>query len=193
MLATGGAGLAEALLSALSASDLQPYAPSCPWSHHGLLSSLDHTSIQRGFQVYKQVCSSCHSMDFVAHRHLAGVRYTEGEAAALVEEAEVQGGPSEDGEMFTWPGKLSDYFLKPHPNPEAARAANNGPCPLPSAASCELGTAAIAMAPPIYPEVLEFDDDSPATMSQLAKDVCTFLCWHLSQSMVIANAWDSRC
>nr|KAF6404642.1 cytochrome c1 [Rousettus aegyptiacus] len=86
MLAAGGAGLAVALHSAVSASDLELHPPSYPWSHRGLLSSLDHTSIRRGFQVYKQVCSSCHSMDFVAYRHLVGVCYTEEEAKALAEE-----------------------------------------------------------------------------------------------------------
>ncbi|EDL29551.1 cytochrome c-1, isoform CRA_b [Mus musculus] len=54
MLAAGGAGLAVALHSAVSASDLELHPPSYPWSHRGLLSSLDHTSIRRGFQVYKQ-------------------------------------------------------------------------------------------------------------------------------------------
>lgn len=108
--------------------------------------------------MYKQVCSSCHSMDYVAYRHLVGVCYTEEEAKALAEEVrgprdeedlgigvpavvdsrvvmgsswqvEVQDGPNEDGEMFMRPGKLSDYFPKPYPNPEAARAANNGALP----------------------------------------------------------------
>lgn len=92
--------------------------------------------------MYKQVCSSCHSMDYVAYRHLVGVCYTEEEAKALAEEVEVQDGPNEDGEMFTRPGKLSDYFPKPYPNPEAARAANNGALPPTSATSCAPGTAA---------------------------------------------------
>lgn len=42
---------------------------------------------------------------------------------------EVQDGPNDEGEMFMRPGKLSDYFPKPYPNPEAARAANNGAMP----------------------------------------------------------------
>lgn len=49
-------------------------------------------SIRRGFQVYKQVCSSCHSMDYVAYRHLVGVCYTEDEAKALAEEVRRVGG-----------------------------------------------------------------------------------------------------
>ncbi|OBS67197.1 hypothetical protein A6R68_04289 [Neotoma lepida] len=161
MLAAGGAGLAVALHSAVSASDLELHPPSYPWSHRGLLSSLDHTSIRRGFQVYKQVCSSCHSMDYVAYRHLVGVCYTEDEAKALAEEVEVQDGPNEDGEMFMRPGKLSDYFPKPYPNPEAARAANNG-----------------ALPPDLsYIVRARYMDCTPATMSQVAKDVATFLRW----------------
>uniref|UniRef100_A0A667IJJ2 Cytochrome c1, heme protein, mitochondrial n=1 Tax=Lynx canadensis TaxID=61383 RepID=A0A667IJJ2_LYNCA len=202
MLAAGGAGLAVALHSAVSASDLELHPPSYPWSHRGFLSSLDHTSIRRGFQVYKQVCSSCHSMDYVAYRHLVGVCYTEDEAKALAEEVW----------MFMRPGKLSDYFPKPYPNPEAARAANNGAlppdlsyivrarhggedyvfslltgyCEPPTGVSLREGLyfnpyfpgQAIGMAPPIYTEVLEYDDgEHPATMSQVAKDVCTFLRW----------------
>lgn len=55
-------------------------------------------SIRRGFQVYKQVCSSCHSMDYVAYRHLVGVCYTEDEAKALAEEVRVgEGGVTREG------------------------------------------------------------------------------------------------
>lgn len=68
-------------------------------------------------------------MDYVAYRHLVGVCYSEEEAKALAQEVEVQDGPNDDGEMFMRPGKLSDYFPKPYPNPEAARAANNGALP----------------------------------------------------------------
>ncbi|XP_001371129.2 cytochrome c1, heme protein, mitochondrial [Monodelphis domestica] len=211
MLAAGGAGLAVALHTAVGASDLELHPPNYPWSHRGYLSSLDHSSIRRGFQVYKQVCSSCHSMDYLAYRHLVGVCYTESEAKALAEEIEVQDGPNEDGEMFMRPGKLSDYFPKPYANAEAARAANNGAlppdlsyiirarhggedyvfslltgyCDPPAGVSLREGLyfnayfpgQAIAMAPPIYNEILEYDDGTPATLSQLAKDVCTFLRW----------------
>ena len=150
-------------------------------------------------------------MDYVAYRHLVGVCYTEEEAKALAEEVEVQDGPNDDGEMFMRPGKLSDYFPKPYPNPEAARAANNGAlppdlsyivrarhggedyvfslltgyCEPPTGVSLREGLyfnpyfpgQAIGMAPPIYTEVLEYDDGTPATMSQVAKDVATFLRW----------------
>lgn len=43
-------------------------------------------SVRRGYQVYKQVCASCHSMDYLAFRNLVGVSHTEAEAKALAEE-----------------------------------------------------------------------------------------------------------
>ncbi|XP_027022842.1 cytochrome c1, heme protein, mitochondrial-like [Tachysurus fulvidraco] len=211
VLTAGGAGLALILHQSVKASDLELHAPSYPWSHGGMLSALDHASIRRGYQVYKQVCSACHSMEYLAFRNLVGVSHTEDEAKALAEEIEVVDGPDESGEMFTRPGKLSDYFPKPYASPEAARAANNGAlppdlsyivnarhggedyifslltgyCDPPAGVSMREGLyynpyfpgQAIGMAPPIYNEVLEYEDGTPATMSQVAKDVCTFLRW----------------
>ncbi|NXT39930.1 CY1 protein, partial [Pelecanoides urinatrix] len=268
LLAAGGGGLALALRSGLSAGELEMHPPSFPWSHGGALAALDHgryragaagrgprrggagavtpfssssssSSLRRGFQVYKQVCSACHSMEYLAFRNLIGVTHTEAEAKALAEEVEVMDGPDENGEMFMRPGKISDYFPKPYPNSEAARAANNGAlppdlsyivnarhggedyvfslltgyCDPPAGVTVREGLhynpyfpgQAIGMAPPIYNEILEFDDGkrgpgagaapsrggagsqgaqpfppspgTPATMSQIAKDVCTFLRW----------------
>uniref|UniRef100_A0A663DXV8 Cytochrome c n=2 Tax=Aquila chrysaetos chrysaetos TaxID=223781 RepID=A0A663DXV8_AQUCH len=191
--------------------ELEMHPPSFPWSHGGPLSALDHGSLRRGFQVYKQVCSACHSMEYLAFRNLIGVTHTEAEAKALAEEVEVLDGPDENGEMFMRPGKISDYFPKPYPNAEAARAANNGAlppdlsyivnarhggedyvfslltgyCDPPAGVTVREGLhynpyfpgQAIGMAPPIYNEILEFDDGTPATMSQIAKDICTFLRW----------------
>ncbi|NXL10329.1 CY1 protein, partial [Mesembrinibis cayennensis] len=238
LLAAGGGGLALALRSTLDAGELEMHPPSFPWSHGGPLAALDHSryrgdagtrgeprraagpspplpplppSLRRGFQVYKQVCSACHSMEYMAFRNLIGVTHTEAEAKALAEEVEVVDGPDENGEMFTRPGKISDYFPKPYPNAEAARAANNGAlppdlsyivnarhggedyvfslltgyCDPPAGVTVREGLhynpyfpgQAIGMAPPIYNEILEFDDGTPATMSQIAKDICTFLRW----------------
>uniref|UniRef100_A0AAR2IHZ3 Cytochrome c domain-containing protein n=1 Tax=Pygocentrus nattereri TaxID=42514 RepID=A0AAR2IHZ3_PYGNA len=184
VLTTGGAGLALMLHQSVKASDLELHPPSYPWSHNGMLSSLDHSSIRRGYQVYKQVCAACHSMEYLAFRNLVGVSHTEDEVKALAEEIEVVDGPDESGEMFTRPGKLSDYFPKPYPNPEAARAANNGALPpdLSYIVNARHGGEDYVFSlltgycePPAG--VLEFDDGTPATMSQVAKDVCTFLRW----------------
>ncbi|XP_062370406.1 cytochrome c1, heme protein, mitochondrial [Cinclus cinclus] len=128
----GGGSLSLALSlggGPLRAGELELHPPNFPWSHGGALAALDHASVRRGFQVYRQVCSACHSMEFVAFRNLIGVTHTEAEAKALAEEVEVQDGPDENGEMFLRPGKISDYFPKPYPNAEAARAANNGALP----------------------------------------------------------------
>uniref|UniRef100_A0A8C3MCZ5 Cytochrome c n=1 Tax=Geospiza parvula TaxID=87175 RepID=A0A8C3MCZ5_GEOPR len=172
------------------------------WGIWGSLAALDHASIRRGFQVYRQVCSACHSMDYLAFRNLIGVTHTEAEAKALAEEVEIQDGPDENGEMFMRPGKISDHFPKPYPNPEAARAANNGALPpdLSYIVNARHGgedydyvfALATGMAPgargggahynPYFPgQAIGMAPPSlrgtPATMSQIAKDVCTFLRW----------------
>uniref|UniRef100_A0A8C5PMD4 Cytochrome c1 n=1 Tax=Leptobrachium leishanense TaxID=445787 RepID=A0A8C5PMD4_9ANUR len=184
ILVAGGSSLAFALHQSVKASELELHPPSYPWSHSGLLSSLDHGSIRRGYLVYKQVCAACHSMEYLAFRNLVGVSHTEAEAKALAEEFEVLDGPDESGEMFTRPGKLSDHFPKPYSNTEAARAANNGALPpdLSYIVNARHGGEDYIFSlltgycdPPAG--VLEYEDGTPATMSQVAKDVCTFLKW----------------
>lgn len=129
-IVTGGAGaLLFALDQSVKASELELHPPKNPWSHSGFFSSLDHTSIRRGYEVYKQVCAACHSMRYIAYRNLIGVSHTEAEAKTEAEEIQVQDGPDEAGNMYMRPGKLSDYFPNPYPNEEAARAANNGAFP----------------------------------------------------------------
>lgn len=86
-------------------------------------------SIRRGYQVYKEVCAACHSMERIAFRNLVGVSHTENEMKAMAAEYEVVDGPNDAGEMFNRPGKLADYFPKPYPNEEASRAANGGAYP----------------------------------------------------------------
>jgi len=213
-MATGGtAGLVYVLDESVKA-DMTLHAPKLPWSHSGYFDSLDHQSIRRGYQVYKQVCAACHSMRFLAYRNLVGISHTEAEAKAEAEEIQVKDGPNEQGEMFMRPGKLSDYFPKPYDNDQAAAAANNGAippdlsfitlarhgnenyvyhllngyCDPPAGIELREGQnfnpyfpgGAIGMAAPLYNEIIEYDDGTPATKSQLAKDVCTFLTWAAS-------------
>ena len=85
--------------------------------------------MRRGWEVYKNVCSACHSLNFVAYRHLVNVTHTEAEAKALAEEIEVKDGPDDTGAYFMRPGKLADSIPAPYPNEEAARAANGGANP----------------------------------------------------------------
>ena len=86
-------------------------------------------SIRRGYQVYREVCAACHSLDRIAWRNLVGVSHTADEARAMAEEHEYEDGPNDAGEMFQRPGKLADYMPAPYPNEEAARAGNAGALP----------------------------------------------------------------
>lgn len=63
-------------------------------------------SIRRGYQVYKEVCAACHSMNQIAYRHLVGVSHTVEQAKSEAAEIEVTDGPNEEGQMFTRPGKV---------------------------------------------------------------------------------------
>ncbi|UZJ55205.1 hypothetical protein CBS101457_004525 [Exobasidium rhododendri] len=105
------------------------HPPAYPWSHSGVFESFDHSSIRRGYQVYREVCAACHSMDRVAWRNLVGVSHSVDEVKAMAEEVEYEDGPNDEGEMFQRPGKLADYMPAPYPNEEAARAGNNGGLP----------------------------------------------------------------
>tara|TARA_B100000989_G_scaffold260558_1_gene211198 strand:+ start:7298 stop:8077 length:780 start_codon:yes stop_codon:yes gene_type:complete len=102
------------------------------WSFKGLFGKFDRGALQRGYQVYTEVCSSCHSMKYLSYRNLAekgGPEFTEAQAKAIAASFEVTDGPNEDGEMFTRPGKLSDKFVMPYENVKAAQAANGGAYP----------------------------------------------------------------
>ena len=103
--------------------------PSQSWSFQGMFGTYDRAALRRGFQVYSEVCASCHSLSLVSYRHLMSVGYSEDEVKAIAAEIEVEDGPNEDGEMFTRPGKPSDRFASPFANEMAARASNNGAFP----------------------------------------------------------------
>ena len=62
------------------------------WSHHGALASFDYSSVRRGFQVYRQVCASCHSIDKISFRTLVGVTHDELKMKALAETYEIEDG-----------------------------------------------------------------------------------------------------
>lgn len=186
-------------------------AGSWPWSHSGMLDSYDHASIRRGYQVYKQVCAACHSMQYIHFRDLVGVAYTEDEAKAMAAEEEITDGPNDEGEMFERPGRLSDALPAPYANEQSARYANGGAYPPdlslicnarpngqnyvfallmgyrdpPAGISVREGLyynpyfpgGAIAMPRMLNDGGVEYDDGTPASASQQAKDVTTFLSW----------------
>jgi len=103
--------------------------PRYPWNHRYPWQGFDHASIRRGYKVYSQVCSACHSLDLIAYRNLVGTCYTEEEAKELAAERDFMDGPDEEGEMFERPGKLTDHMPRPYANENAARFANNRALP----------------------------------------------------------------
>ncbi|MDC3162781.1 cytochrome c1 [Candidatus Pelagibacter sp.] len=102
------------------------------WSFKGLFGKFDRASLQRGYQVYTEVCAACHSMKYLSYRNLSekgGPEFSIAQAKAIAASFEVTDGPNADGEMFQRPGKLSDKFVMPYENVKAAEAANGGAYP----------------------------------------------------------------
>ena len=168
--------------------------------------------LRRGFQVYREVCSACHSLKRIPYRSLVGTMATVDEMKAMAEENEYDTEPNDEGEIEKRPGKISDYIPSPYKNDEAARAANNGALPPdlslmvkarhggcnyifnlltgypeepPAGATVQAGLnfnpyfpgTGIAMARVLYDGLVEYEDKTPATTSQMAKDVVEFLNW----------------
>ena len=128
--------LAGALTAAVPASAQeateQPTPPKQSWSFAGPFGRFDQAQLQRGYQVYREVCSNCHSMKFMAFRNLSdagGPVFSESQVKALAESYKVQDGPNDAGDMFQRPGRPSDPFPAPFANEQAARAANGGALP----------------------------------------------------------------
>ena len=102
------------------------------WTFEGITGKFDRSSLQRGYQVYTEVCASCHSMNLVSYRNLGepgGPEFSIEQVKAIAANFEVEDGPNADGEMFTRPGRPSDKFVSPYPNVQAATAANGGAYP----------------------------------------------------------------
>ena len=102
------------------------------WSFKGIFGTFDRASLQRGYQVYQEVCSGCHSVQHLSYRNLSekgGPEFSIEEAKAIAAQFEVEDGPNSDGEMFMRAGRLSDKFVKPYPNVQASTAANDGAYP----------------------------------------------------------------
>ncbi|KAI9859658.1 MAG: cytochrome c1 [Trichoglossum hirsutum] len=194
------------------------HPPKYPWEHMKWSKTFDHQALRRGFQVYREVCSSCHSLSRVPWRTLVAATHTVDEAKAMAEEHEYDTEPNDEGEIEKRPGKLSDYIPDPYKNDEAARAANNGALPpdlslitkarhggcdyvfslltgypeeAPPGASVPEGLnfnpyfpgTGIAMARVLYDGLVEYEDGTPATSSQMAKDVVEFLNWAAEPEM----------
>ena len=102
------------------------------WTFKGLFGKFDRASLQRGYQVYTEVCAACHSMKYLSYRNLfetGGPEFSEDQVKIIASQFEVVDGPNSEGEMFTRPARLSDNFVSPYANDQAATAANGGAYP----------------------------------------------------------------
>lgn len=109
---------------ALAAEDHGPKPERQKWSFDGLFGTYDRAALQRGYQVYKEVCASCHGLSLVAYRDLRDIGLDDNQIKEAIKDIQVTDGPNDQGEMFERPALLSDRFKKPYPNEQAAIAAN---------------------------------------------------------------------
>jgi ubiquinol-cytochrome c reductase cytochrome c1 subunit len=128
------AGLALATPAFAQEADT-PALPHPGWSFDGPFGTYDRAALQRGFQIYTEVCSNCHSLNLVTYDDLGpngpggGLGYTEDQVKAIAAQKQVTDGPNDQGEMFQRPGRPADHFVPPFPNDQANRAAHNGALP----------------------------------------------------------------
>ena len=199
------------------ASKFARHAEQNIWNFDGHFGTFDRAAVQRGFQVYKEVCSACHGIERVAFRNLQEIGFSEAEVKTLAAEysyAALDG----EGEEIERPGKPADKFPSPFANEDAARAANNGAYP----PDLSLITKArhdganyvhslivgyedapegfvlgegmhynpyfegrqVAMAAPIVMDgQVSYEDETEASIDQMAHDLVNFLQWAAEPEM----------
>ncbi len=228
MWRAGLAGLAMAVaafaftpVQAAGGSDVELLKPEGGWSFEGPLGRYDEAALQRGFQVYQQICAGCHSMNLLSYRNLSqpgGPEFPVEVMEEIAAQAMVPAGPDEFGNTtdefglpLTRPGRPEDTFVAPYPNEQAARAANGGAYPpdMSVIAKARYGLHnyiysllqgyeeppegfevmpglyynkfmygnQIAMAQPLYDDMVVYEDGTPATIEQMSADVSHFLAW----------------
>lgn len=102
------------------------------WTFAGPFGYYDEDQLRRGFQVYKQVCSSCHGMDFLYYRNLmddSGPNLPQEQVEAIASQYTVTAGPNDQGEMYERPATINDKFVSPYKNKQEAQLANGGVAP----------------------------------------------------------------
>ncbi len=129
VLAAALAALMPLAPAVTRAADGTPPLPRQTWSFDGIFGTYDLATLQRGFQVYKEVCSACHPVSHLSFRDLSQIGYNASEVKAIAATYQVTDGPNDQGQMFQRPGRPADPIPGPFPNDEAARAANGGALP----------------------------------------------------------------
>ena len=118
--------------AAAPASAEHYHVPRQEWTFGGLFGYFDEQQLRRGYKIYKNVCSNCHNMRFLAYRNLGepgGPNLSKEEVAALAAEIQVQDGYNDQGEPVMRAGKPSDYFQWRFKNDKEAAATFNGAVP----------------------------------------------------------------
>jgi len=211
--ALGASGAAVSFNSFVKCDDKDPpHPPRYPFWFKSVFHAMDIPSVRRGYEVYRQVCATCHSMKQLHFRMLTNSVYPEKYVKTLAAQYDVTDGPNDEGEMFQRPGIPNDAFPSPYPNEEAARYANGGANPPdlsvyttakhegvdyifalligyrdpPAGVEVRDGLyyntyfpgGLIGMPPPLHSnELVEYEDGTPCTKSQMAKDVVMWLTW----------------
>jgi ubiquinol-cytochrome c reductase cytochrome c1 subunit len=103
--------------------------PSQSWSFTGLFGGVDRAAAQRGFQVYAQSCSNCHSMNYLHYRDLTGIGLTPSQIETFAAGVTVPSGFDNQGNVVTKPATAASQFRAPFANEDAARDAMNGALP----------------------------------------------------------------
>lgn len=238
---------ATVAISSVSAEETgHPEIQRQKWSFGGFSGQFDKAQLQRGFQVYKEVCSACHGMKRLSFRNLVQPGGPEFPEDAVKELAaawpnQITDGPNDEGKMFERPPLLSDPIHGPYHNDNEARAAQNGALPpdltlMARARDVErnpswyvhpflmLGDIAnayqegganylyalmtdysdppadfkltdgkfynkafpghqISMPPPLSDGVVAYQDGTPSTVDNYARDVVAFLSWAADPSL----------
>ena len=125
MIAAGAAFAPVALSQGHEAVE----GPKQPWSFNGPFGTFDRASMQRGFQVYKEVCANCHSMKEIYYRNLTAIGLSEEQVKAVAASVTVPGGTDDAGQPVERPALPADHFRSPYATDKAARASNGGALP----------------------------------------------------------------
>jgi len=186
------------------------------WSFSGFFGRYDQAQLRRGFKIYRDVCSSCHSIKLLAFRNLGepgGPAFSQEEVAQIAASYKIKDGPTATGDFVDRPGRASDRFPPPFANEQAARAALGGGYPpdmsvlakargysrgfptflldgLPGLVYQEAGRR-LGMIQPLLDGSVAYDDKTPQTVDQYAQDISAFLMWsaepHLDQRKSIGR------
>lgn len=117
------------LFSVQAEHSTQDSVPEIPWSFEGWNGTFKRDQLQRGFQVYKEICSSCHGIKLLRFRELTAIGFTEAQIKALAASYDIEDGPNLEGDMFTRKGLPSDVIPGPYKNDNQAKSVNNGAVP----------------------------------------------------------------